>query len=43
MTVFSGVAHGFAMRGDPADPWQRWAKEAAFQQAVSWFRFHLGD
>ena len=41
MTVFSGVVHGFAVRCDLADPWQRWAKEAAFQQALSWFRYHL--
>ena len=41
ITVLSGVAHSFAVRCDLANPWQRWAKEAAFQQAISWFRYHL--
>ncbi|KAI8237964.1 hypothetical protein K4K57_002909 [Colletotrichum sp. SAR 10_99] len=25
--LFSGVEHGFALRGDPKDPYQRWVKE----------------
>ncbi|KAJ3550124.1 hypothetical protein NM208_g153 [Fusarium decemcellulare] len=25
--IFAGVEHGFALRGDPTDPYQRWVKE----------------
>ncbi|KAH7361659.1 dienelactone hydrolase [Plectosphaerella cucumerina] len=41
INLFSGVEHGFAVRGDPAVPRQRFAKEQAFIQAVSWFTEHL--
>ncbi|KAI5776820.1 Alpha/Beta hydrolase protein [Geopyxis carbonaria] len=37
MTVYSGVEHGFAVRGDVSEKWVKWAKEAAFRQAVEWF------
>jgi dienelactone hydrolase len=37
INLFSGVAHGFAVRGDPAKKIERWAKEQAFHQAVAWF------
>lgn len=37
MSLYGGVAHGFATRGDLKDERQKWAKEAAFKQAVEWF------
>lgn len=41
INLFSGVSHGFAVRGDLKVPQQKWAKEQAFEQAVKWFNFHL--
>ncbi|KAJ5391267.1 hypothetical protein N7509_006757 [Penicillium cosmopolitanum] len=41
INLFSGVAHGFAVRGDLNDKTQKWAKEQAFCQAVVWFNQHL--
>ncbi|KAG2144647.1 dienelactone hydrolase [Suillus bovinus] len=35
--VFSGVKHGFAVRGDPAIDIERWAKEESAKGIVSWF------
>ncbi|KAK7453543.1 hypothetical protein VKT23_011823 [Stygiomarasmius scandens] len=35
--VFSGVAHGFALRGDPNIPDTRWAKEECASCVVRWF------
>ncbi|KAG2090774.1 uncharacterized protein F5147DRAFT_724478 [Suillus discolor] len=35
--VFSGVQHGFVVRGDPAIDTQRWAKEESARGIVSWF------
>ncbi|KAI9836852.1 MAG: hypothetical protein M1819_001017 [Sarea resinae] len=37
LVLYSGVAHGFAVRGDPSKPDARAAKEEAFLQAVNWF------
>ncbi|KAF7291205.1 DLH domain-containing protein [Mycena indigotica] len=37
---FPGCRHGFAVRGDPADPAVRAAKKAAFKEMVGWFRGH---
>lgn len=42
INLFSGVHHGFAVRGDLNDEKQRFAKEQAFAQAVAWFKRHLG-
>lgn len=39
--VYGGTNHGFAVRGDPKDPRQVYAKEAAFAQATLWFDEHL--
>ncbi|KAK7437266.1 hypothetical protein VKT23_018707 [Stygiomarasmius scandens] len=36
--VFSGVAHGFATRGDPNDNDARWAKEESASSVVRWFQ-----
>ncbi|KAL5347071.1 hypothetical protein ACLOAV_008214 [Pseudogymnoascus australis] len=41
INLYSGVSHGFAVRGDPNIPQEKWAKEQAFEQAVQWFNFHL--
>ncbi|TFY77139.1 hypothetical protein EWM64_g6871 [Hericium alpestre] len=35
--VFGKVAHGFAVRGDPAVPEQKWAKEESARGIVAWF------
>ncbi|KAF9457880.1 dienelactone hydrolase family-domain-containing protein [Collybia nuda] len=35
--VFSGVAHGFAVRGDPAIEQERWAKEESARGIIGWF------
>lgn len=37
LTLYSGVEHGFAVRADVAKKNVRFAKEAAFEQAVTWF------
>jgi dienelactone hydrolase len=41
INLYSGVAHGFAMRGDLSIPIQKFTREQAFFQAVAWFNEHL--
>jgi len=41
--LFAGVEHGFALRGDPKDPYQRWVKEQSLSGIVSWFDFWLAQ
>jgi len=41
INLYSGVEHGFSVRGDVSNRAQRWAKEQAFFQAVAWFDEHL--
>ncbi|KAF3389085.1 Protein AIM2 [Penicillium rolfsii] len=41
INLFSGVSHGFAIRGDLNVKIQKFAKEQAFAQAVAWFNEHL--
>lgn len=41
INVYSGVQHGFATRCDLSQKNQKWAKEQAFFQAVSWFNAWL--
>jgi len=41
INLFSGVEHGFAVRCDTSVKVQKYAKEQAFLQAVSWFDFYL--
>jgi len=41
INLFSGVEHGFSVRGDLSDKTQVFAKEQAFLQAVNWFNLHL--
>lgn len=38
-SVFSGAPHGFAVRPDVSIPEQLYAKQGAYEQAVSWFDF----
>ncbi|KAL2819220.1 Alpha/Beta hydrolase protein [Aspergillus granulosus] len=41
LTLYGGVEHGFAVRGDMSDLRVRFAKENAFVQALQWFDMHL--
>ncbi|KAJ5735042.1 uncharacterized protein N7483_000167 [Penicillium malachiteum] len=41
INLYSGVAHGFAVRGDLNNRTVQYAKETAFLQAVQWFNEHL--
>jgi len=41
INLFSGVVHGFAVRCDTTKRPEKFAKEQAFLQAVSWFDEHL--
>ncbi|KAH9923148.1 uncharacterized protein BXZ73DRAFT_103944 [Epithele typhae] len=40
MVLYGGIAHGFATRGDPSVPTQRWGKEHAALSALAWFDHH---
>ncbi|KAL2678883.1 hypothetical protein Neosp_009635 [[Neocosmospora] mangrovei] len=37
VSLYSGTQHGFGVRANISDPEQKFAKEAAFWQAVRWF------
>jgi len=37
VSLYGGVAHGFGVRGNVSIPEDKFAKEAAFYQAVRWF------
>lgn len=41
INLFSGVVHGFAVRCDLSNRPQKFAKEQAFFQAVTWFDQYL--
>lgn len=41
INLYSGVAHGFSVRGNMENKVEKWAKEQAFLQAVAWFNWHL--
>ncbi|KAK7888024.1 hypothetical protein LTR67_009419 [Exophiala xenobiotica] len=41
INLYSGVEHGFAVRGDLNNRVHLYAKESAFLQAVQWFEEHL--
>ncbi|KAL2838540.1 dienelactone hydrolase [Aspergillus pseudoustus] len=41
INLFSGVSHGFAIRGDLNKPLVQFAKEQAFMQALVWFQHTL--
>ncbi|KAH9923149.1 alpha/beta-hydrolase [Epithele typhae] len=40
LVLYGGLEHGFATRGDPNVPNQRWGKEHAALSAVAWFDHH---
>ena len=37
INLYSGVVHGFSVRGDESKKVERFAREQAFLQAVQWF------
>ncbi|KAH8898382.1 dienelactone hydrolase [Thozetella sp. PMI_491] len=37
VSLYSGTSHGFGVRANVSDPWQKYGKETAFLQAVRWF------
>lgn len=41
INLYSGVEHGFSVRGDVTNKVIKFAKEQAFLQAVFWFDEHL--
>lgn len=41
INLYSGVEHGFGVRGDVNKKVVKYAKESAFLQAVQWFEEHL--
>jgi len=41
INLFSGVVHGFSVRCDTSKKVEKFAKEQAFLQAVTWFNEHL--
>jgi len=41
INVYGGVEHGFALKGDLTKKEVQFATDQAFDQAVSWFRYHL--
>ncbi|KAK5174344.1 uncharacterized protein LTR77_001424 [Saxophila tyrrhenica] len=41
--LFSGVEHGFALRGDPNDPYERYTKEQSLKGIAEWFDFWLSQ
>lgn len=41
INLYSGVKHGFAVRGDQQNPVVRYAQRNSFMQAVEWFKEYL--
>nr|GAT46359.1 dienelactone hydrolase [Mycena chlorophos] len=39
--LFSGVSHGFSLRGDMSNPWERYAKEESASGIVRWFKMFM--
>ena len=37
VTLYGGTQHGFGVRANISDPRQKFGKEQAFYQAVTWF------
>lgn len=37
VTLYGGTQHGFGVRANVSDPIQKFGKEQAFYQAVTWF------
>ncbi|KAF9886282.1 hypothetical protein FE257_011895 [Aspergillus nanangensis] len=43
LQLFSGVEHGFALRGDMENPYERYVKEQSLKGIVDWFDFWLAQ
>ncbi|KAJ5698351.1 hypothetical protein N7462_000356 [Penicillium macrosclerotiorum] len=43
LQVFSGVEHGFALRGNMEDAYERYVKEQSLKSIVEWFDFWLSQ
>lgn len=41
--LFQGVSHGFAVRCNLEDPYERYAKEQSYRGIVEWFNFWLSQ
>jgi len=41
INLYSGVVHGFSVRGDVSKKQEKFAKEQAFLQAITWFNEYL--
>ncbi|KAK5373385.1 hypothetical protein LTS13_005583 [Exophiala xenobiotica] len=41
--LFSGVEHGFALRGNMDDPYERYVKEESLRSIAQWFDFWLSQ
>jgi dienelactone hydrolase len=41
INLYGGVQHGFAVKGDLTKKEVQFATDQAFDQAVTWFRYHL--
>jgi dienelactone hydrolase len=41
LQLFSGVQHGFALRGDMSKPYERWVKEQSLASITTWFDYWL--
>ncbi|KAF7329109.1 Dienelactone hydrolase [Mycena kentingensis (nom. inval.)] len=40
--LFSGVAHGFSLRGNMDDPWERFTKDESANGIIRWFKLFMG-
>ncbi|KAI1492806.1 alpha/beta-hydrolase [Biscogniauxia mediterranea] len=43
LQLFSGVEHGFALRGDMNNPYERWVKYQSLKGIIAWFDFWLSQ
>ncbi|KAI1852212.1 hypothetical protein JX265_013065 [Neoarthrinium moseri] len=43
LQLFSGVEHGFALRGDMNKPYERWVKEESLRSIAQWLTFWLAQ
>ncbi|KAK9784268.1 putative Dienelactone hydrolase domain-containing protein [Seiridium cardinale] len=43
LQLFSNVEHGFALRGDMENPYERWVKEQSLQGIIDWFNYWLSQ
>ncbi|GAB1196515.1 hypothetical protein APSETT444_005787 [Aspergillus pseudonomiae] len=43
LQLFSSVSHGFALRGNMKDPYERYVKEQSLRGIIEWFDFWLSQ